>query len=233
MPLSWAWSKWRNQKFPYYSFNKKSELAWKSVNRDILHKEIENILQNIQPKEDLILAFEEILKYIFKSKEKENLEFRKNQEKEIKNIDKKINNFLDRIWKTESEILISNYEEKITELINQKNEILQNLELSIKTFRTPLKNKIKLVRNSLEIWKKWDLETKRKLIKNIFPNWIFINEKKQVRTPTFSLIYQSFQVWKVSIPKMVGHPGFEPRTFSLKGSCSTCWANNPFLCAIF
>ncbi len=29
--------------------------------------------------------------------------------------------------------------------------------------------------------------------------------------------------------EMVGHPGLEPRTFSLKGSCSTNWANNPSL----
>ena len=227
LPLSWARSQWQRQKFPYYTFNRKSELFWKSINRDIIHKQLENILKNIQPKEDLISAFEETIKYIIKNKEQEKFEIQKNNEKEIKNIDNKINNFLDRIWNTENEILISNYEKKIEELNDLKNQILQKYDLTVKNFRTPLENKLKLVRNSLEIWKKWDLEIKRKLIKNIFPNWIFIDEKKQVRTPTFSLIYQSFQVWKESISNMVGHPGFEPRTFSLKGSCSTCWANNP------
>ena len=32
---------------------------------------------------------------------------------------------------------------------------------------------------------------------------------------------------------MVGHPGFEPRTFALKGRCSTSWANNPFFSFFF
>lgn len=167
------------------------------------------------------MAFEEILKNIFESKEKENLEFKKNQEKEIKIIENKIKNFVDRIWNTENEILISNYEEKIKELTIQKNEILQNLNISIKNFRTPLKNKLKLVKNSLDIWKKWDLETKRNLIKNIFPKGIYIDEKKQVRTPTFSLIYQSFQIWKESISDMVDRAGIEPATLSLRGTCST------------
>jgi hypothetical protein len=31
-------------------------------------------------------------------------------------------------------------------------------------------------------------------------------------------------IWK---EKMVSHPGFETRTFALKGRCSTSWANNP------
>ena len=28
--------------------------------------------------------------------------------------------------------------------------------------------------------------------------------------------------------QMVGHPGLEPRTFPLKGGCSTNWANDPY-----
>lgn len=59
---------------------------------------------------------------------------------------------------------------------------------------TPLKRKMRLARNSLEIWKNSDLENKKALLKNIFPEGIPINEKKQVGTPTFSLIYQAFSL---------------------------------------
>lgn len=112
--------------------------------------------------------------------------------------------------------ILQNNEEKIKELTIQKNEILQNLNISIKNFRTPLKNKLKLVKNSLDILKKGDLETKRNLIKNIFPKGIYIDEKKQVWAPTFSLIYQSFQVWKEFISDMVELDGLEPTSWEAK-----------------
>jgi hypothetical protein len=47
--------------------------------------------------------------------------------------------------------------------------------------------------DSLTIWKKGNLENKKILLKNIFPEGIPINEKKQVRTASLSLIYQAFE----------------------------------------
>ena len=32
-----------------------------------------------------------------------------------------------------------------------------------------------------------------------------------------------------ALSKMVGHSGLEPKTFALKGRCSTNWANIPFI----
>lgn len=45
---------------------------------------------------------------------------------------------------------------------------------------------------------KWNLENQKDLIKNIFPQGIPINKKKQVWTPTLSFIYQAFEVSKAS-----------------------------------
>jgi hypothetical protein len=88
-------------------------------------------------------------------------------------------------------------------LNKEKQEILTNLEKRVIHVWTPFKRKMTLTRNCLGLWKSSSLENKKALIKNIFPNWIPINEKKQVWTPTFSLIYQAFSLWKSSNGLMV------------------------------
>jgi len=201
--ISWSWCTWKNGKFPYYSYPRKSPLWGKSINRNKLHLYFEKLLKEIQPKEDLIKTFEKTVEDIAKDNNIEQNEYKEKLEKESKTIDKKISRFIERIWKTTSEIIIENYENEIENLKAQKEQILENLQKETINVGTPLKRKMKLVRNSLDIWKSSNLENRKALIKNIFPKWIPINEKKQVGTPTFSLIYQAFSIWKRSKSLMV------------------------------
>lgn len=203
--LTWAWSKWKKSKFPYYVYPRKSPLYWKSINRDILHNDFEVFLKAIQPKEELILAFEKAVEYAKQSRKENIITYKKSLEKELKQTESKINNFLERIWKTNSEILIENYEKQIEDLTKDKKKILEKINDNKKIDWTPLNRKIKLVRNSLDIWKSSNLDNKKTLLKNIFPEWIPINKKKQVWTPTLSVIYQSFSIWESSFNQMVGH----------------------------
>lgn len=201
--ISWAWSRWKKELFAYYTYPRKSPLYWKSINRDKFHEYFLKLLESIQPKEELILGFEEVVRRAIKDKNSDELEYKENLEKEVSKIDKKINNFIDRIWTTKSEILIENYEKQIEDLNNKKEEILVNLQKTRLNVWTPLKAKLNLVRKGLEIWKSGNLEKKKMLIKSIFPKGIPINEKKQVWTPTFSLIYQSFSIGESSHLSMV------------------------------
>lgn len=91
-------------------------------------------------------------------------------------------------------MLVASYEEKIENLEREKRKISADLQKELVNVRTPLKRKMRLVRDSLDIWRNGDLETKKALVNNIFPDGIPVNEKKQVRTPTFSLIYQAFSL---------------------------------------
>lgn len=201
--ISWAWSKWKNKNFPYYTYPRKSPMHWKSINRDILHKQFEELLKSIQPKGELIQTFEQTVEQVYQERKKDALEYKQNLQWQINQIDWKITKYINRIWNTESEALITSYEKQIENLEQEKLKILTNLQKEIKHVWTPLKNKMKLVKNALDIWKSSNLENKKTLIKNIFPEWIPINEKKQVWTPTFSLIYQSFFIWESSHLSMV------------------------------
>jgi hypothetical protein len=53
--LTWWRSRWKHwDRFPYYIFSNKSPMKNKSINRDRLHQEFEELLQRLYPDERLI-----------------------------------------------------------------------------------------------------------------------------------------------------------------------------------
>lgn len=212
MLSSW-WSKWTHAKFPYYTYPNWSPMRWKSINRDVLHKEFTELLKNLTPKKDVLTCFEKIF-YDVLNERKNN--FEKHEQKiqsQINEVNKKIDNYVERIWSTNNEILIENYELKIENLQSEKEFISEKLDKKnyhLKNLWTILNDKLKKVSNGLTVWNWHSLEKKKEFIKMVFPTWIPINKKKQLWTVTFSLIYQAFEVSKVSKNHLVELDGFEP-----------------------
>lgn len=178
--LSSAWSKGKLSDFPYYVYPRKSSMHWKSISRDKLHLEFEELLSKIKPKEELINAFENTLNMVIEKRNKDKKAYKERVELQIKIIDRKIEKIMERIWKARSEVLIENYERQIENFNEEKEWILKNIEKGNMRVWTPLKSKLDLVRNSLDIWKSSNLENKKLLLKNIFPKGIPINKNKQV-----------------------------------------------------
>jgi len=201
--LSGAWSQWKRKKTAYYTYPRRSAMSGKSINRDVLHQEFEELLRQIQPKEELIQSFEKVVLEVYEKRKKDDTDYKKTLQWEINQIDGKIKKYINRIGQTESDMLVASYEEKIENLEREKRKISADLQKELVNVRTPLKRKMRLVRDSLDIWRNGDLETKKALVNNIFPDGIPVNEKKQVRTPTFSLIYQAFSLWERSESLMV------------------------------
>ena len=199
--LSSGWSRWTHAKFPYYTYPHRSPMKWKSINRDILHKEFTEVLKNITPKKDVLKCFENIFLDLLKERKNNFDKHEETIQKEISIIDKKINNYIERIWSASNEKLIENYEIQIENLEREKSEVNEKLDKKnyhLKNLWTILNDKLKKVSNGLSIWNWVSLEKKKDFIKMVFPDWIPINKKKQVWTTAFSLIYQAFEVSKVS-----------------------------------
>ena len=201
--ISGAWCQWKREKFPYYTYPRKSPMFGKSINRNQFHNYFEELLKSIQPRESVIQALEKAVELIAKNRKKDDAEYRSALKSDIRKIDTKINKFVERIWNANSEVLIQKYEKHIEELEREKLQISNNLNKELKNVWTPLKRKMKLVRNALAIWKTSDLDNKKSLLKNIFPEGIPINKNKEVWTPTYSLVYQAFSIWESSKMSMV------------------------------
>jgi len=211
--LSAWWSQWKNKKFPYYTFPKTSPLKGKSLNRDIFHWAFEEFLEGIQLRKDTHEAFKEAINMLVADIENIDRERKASLEKELSQVERKISNYLTRIGQTESDSLASTYEQKIIESEKEKKRITRELEQELKNVWTPLIKKSELIESSLSLWKRSWIKNKKKLLKNIFPEWIPINEKKQVWTPTFSLVYQALSMWERDKMSMVELVGFEPTSW--------------------
>ena len=210
--LSGGWSKGRSKKFPYYTYPRNSPMKGKSINRDEFHNEFETYLESIIPKESVFEAFRKAVKIVSDESENVHNELQESLKKELTQIERKISNYVTRIGDTQSEALIENYEKKLLECESEKKRILRDLEREPKNVWTGILEKSESIRNALQIWKKSRLKNKKTLLKNIFPEWIPVNEKKSVWTATFSLIYQTLSLWERDKNQMVGRPGFEPGT---------------------
>lgn len=201
--LSWAWSRGRHKPIPYYTYPNKSPMRWKWINRDKFHPEFEKLLKKITPKKEFFSAFKAILKDELKNRNKSKELIAKNLDKEINSLDKQIDKFIERIWVCDSEWIIKKYESQIAELEKVKNLKIEKKEKVLKNVWTTFKTDFKSFENALQIWNKWSLTNKKELLKNIFPKGIPINDKKEVWTPVLSLVYQAFEVSKVSNSDLV------------------------------
>ena len=213
--LSWAWSKWKNKKYPYYCFSKHSPNRGKSINRDKLHASFSEFMADVELNPNFVEAFKEVYLKVLEDRNKNQKKDNEVCKKEIKLLENKIEKYIDSIWDSDSVFLNKGYEKKILQLEKQIEEIKEKASLSktlTKKVRTPLETRLDLYRKSAYIWNKGDLSIKKKLLQEIFPHWVPINKKKQVWTPTFSLVYQIIESsqWDENI--MVHSAGLEPTT---------------------
>jgi hypothetical protein len=121
----------------------------------------------------------------------------------LKSVENKIQRFIERIWKAEDEDLISHYEDELKKLYAEKGEILDKMEEEKNKVLNPEKVDFKPLINALELRRKWNLEAKKKLLANIFPEWLPVTAKRHLWTPKLSLPYHILDVGKVDKNKMV------------------------------
>ncbi|MDR2609514.1 MAG: hypothetical protein LBC06_02880 [Rickettsiales bacterium] len=100
----------------------------KSINRDKLHQEFEELLQRLQPDERLIQVFQLSLQKQIKENGKNKDLIVNSFKSNLSNLENKIQRYIERIGKTEDEDLVSNYESELKKLYAEKEEVLDKIE---------------------------------------------------------------------------------------------------------
>jgi len=142
------------------------------MNRDKFHSYFEEFLSQVRLDPYFIDVFREVLKRVESTQKSELQVFQETQEKSIKEIDTKIQKYIERIGKTDSEMLVESYEKQVKELEKEKNEIIKNIENirhSVKNVRTLLEKKLKYYEKPLYFWKNGSLNVRKKLLREVFP----------------------------------------------------------------
>ena len=216
-PMTSCWTKGRNAKYPYYLCqNKECEMRGKSIKRDRVEGEFHDILCSVFPNQHTLNLMEQVIFETWQRKATEHNQHSKSLEEERRQIDRKINLFVDRIAEVEPPILLRKYEAQIMELEQQKIIITEkiakcgtvdvNLEQATQTA-------FEFFANAQKLWDNGDLMQKRMVLRAAFDKQLRYHPKEGYRTAAFSLPFELSRTINNMKSGMVIPVGFEPTTY--------------------
>ena len=223
-PLSSCLSKGRHAYYPYYlCHNKECEAYGKSVRKEVIEGEFDELLKTLQPTPHLYeLAFE-VFKDVWDSRVKELKQHIRHFESEFKNLEQKAEMFLERILQADSPLLIKTYEEKIKTIEAEKvltKEKMINFGRPKKTFDETFRTAMEFLKNPYKLWVSGMLSDKRAVLKLAFAGNIEYVRNEGFRTANIATPFKLINDLGDNMAenqKMVEPRGVEPLT-----SCMPC-----------
>ena len=192
--LTACWSKGRTKKYGYYMCRKKGcKYYKKSIKMEVIHEGVESVISKIKPRKQVMDYVLDVLKEQWNERNLDEKDLMMKHKSKIQNIQRKIDNYIQRIGETNNLDLIESYEQKVTELKSEKillggssnrlksNEI--NFNKSIEDLKMWLTDPIKS-------YKEAHLERKRALLTIMFDGKIHYSHIYGVRTPSLQPVVE-------------------------------------------
>ena len=240
-PMSWGPSKGHWGLYFYYTcFNKDCPCCKKSYNSVKVHKWIEDILKAMELDDDYINSIQVVLNELWNEKWRMKAELIKDKENRLAELNKKIEDTLDKITETKNDLIYKKLEERLVQYSDEKDllqeEIAKNSEEQQEAnFIEHFEHLKSIIQTPLAVRNVWNIELKRMLINVIFSEGISYTKEDWIQTSKVPFIYagklememntnltlkKSIQTlntlydnWDYSIFKeMVGDIGLEPMT---------------------
>ncbi|MBL1434571.1 MAG: recombinase family protein [Rhodobacteraceae bacterium] len=203
-------------KHPYYSCKTKGcDSFRKSIRRDVIEGEFEEVLRALKPSEGLLEIMKSMFKDAWDQRQEQASATLHDVRKESRKLDKQIEGMLDRIVAAKSESVISAYEKRIEKLEREKmvmSEKLENKAKPVHSFTEMFELSLKFIANPWNIWASGQLSLKRTVLKLAFSERIAYSRKTGLRTPQVSVPFEFFG-GHIQKCEMVPPHGLEPRTY--------------------
>ena len=209
-PLTACWSKSKTgRKHPYYlCFNRQCEDNRKSIPRDRLEGEFEDILLKMKPSENLF----QLAKAMFRDAWDQRLAQAKAEKaagkKEIARIERQIEQLVDRIVDSGSETAIKAYEARIAKLEKEKLLAAERLETGTepaRSFDEMFELALAFLANPSKLWASERLEDKRTVLKLTFAERLAYRRNSGFRTPKPALPFKALKSFRMNENGMAGH----------------------------
>lgn len=209
-----AWSKGRNSYYPYYFCHQKACSEYrKSIRRDAIEGEFENLLHTLKPSPKLFELFHMILSDVWHERGLAAKTRQSTLKAELAKIEKSIDQVMDRIVASDNPKLISAYEDRIEKLEEEKaimRESAENAVAPIATFGETFRTACEFLANPWKLWTSELLEHKRMLLRLVFPERIAYDRKTGLRTAAIAQPLKLFGTYDVGEFGVVGPEGLEP-----------------------
>ena len=221
-----AWSKSQTGKrYPYYLCqNRKCEHKGRSIRRDVIEKEFEDILKTLSHSEGLIRAVDKMFRKLWSQRAASQNARKVSLENDYKSIDAQIEILLDHIVDAESGIVMKRLEKRVCGWEDKKRlieEKISNMGRPVKPFDQMYRTAMLFLNNVNKIWQLGGIEEKRMVIKLALTDRLIYDRKTGYRTPSLSLPFKHLGDYFMRENRMVPGLGIEPRTRGFSILCST------------
>ncbi len=192
--LTAGWTKGRNKRYPYYYCqNKACGHYGKSIKRDKLEGEFEALLKRLTPKAELISIVGKMFDKVWVHRAQSQQERQAVLASEKAQIERKINQLLDRIIEAETPTVARAYEKKIKELEELKiimSEKIENCGHPVRDRAGAYRTTLEFIKKPFNLWKLGRFEDKRAVIKLAFTDRLTWVRNEGYRTAHLSLPFK-------------------------------------------
>jgi hypothetical protein len=139
--------------------------------------------------------------------------YRNDLEYQKRLVERKVEQFLDRVVATDNMVLITNYERQIKMLEEQRlvyEDKIKNCGRVIENFEELARTTFQFLANPHEYWLRGDLHGKRRLLKATFTHPLAYNRNRGYRTAAISLPFSVLREFSDSESEVVPPVGIEP-----------------------
>lgn len=224
-PLTSCWSRSKSgKKHPYYLCYQKGCTSYrKSIRREDVEGSFEDFLKSVQPSMDMANLARSVFEELWDQRHTNAEQDRQRRQQRLKDVDKEISGLVDRMLKTSTEAIIQGCERRITELENEKLELLETVHDGpkiTKTFQELFEPALHFLSNPWSLWRSGNFDIKKMVLKLVLNGPLSYKKGEGLRTPILSLPFSMLGDISNVERGMARPAGFEPATCRLEGGCS-------------
>ena len=213
MTACWSTSK-TGKKHPYYMcFQKGCSACRKSIRRDDMESAFEALLGQLQPVEQIVSLSKKMFRTMWDSQIAKGEEQRRCLQKQIRDTEEKIENFLDRIVDADNSSVVAAYEKRIAALEKDKLVMVEKLETQGRPrhgFEEMFELAMQFLSNPLALWKTGRLEHRQTVLKLAFAEKLHYCRETGFQTPAIAYPFRVIKEMTMPQGEMAEREGFEP-----------------------
>jgi len=195
-PLTACWSKGRTAKHPYYLCpNKRGACPsyGKSIRREVLEGEFEQILENLTPSEPLVRVVTRMFKDLWQRRLSQTQDEVKALNAKLAKVEQDAAKLLDRILDATLPSVIAAYEKRIESFEREKLVIREKIADSGKprlSYDQALRTAFAFLENPQKLWDSGNLDMRRTVLKLAFGSKLEYRRNEGLRTPNLTLPFK-------------------------------------------
>ncbi len=215
-PLTACWSKGSHSVHPYYLCPKRGcDSYGKSIRRDRIEGEFEDLLRSVQPTDTLFRVARMMFKDAWDLRIASGQQQAKALQAQLIKVEREADALVKRVVETSVPSVIAAYEDKLGRLEEEKlllNERIASAGRPAKSFEETLRTALSFLSSPWNIWSSGHLEKRRTVLKLAFADRLRYARNEGFRTANLSLPFKVLDQFCGAENMMARPKGFEPLT---------------------